>query len=192
MDYVIRPVRADEWRAAKELRLAALRDPAAPLAFLETYEDAAAQSDEFWQGRALRASHGTTALQLVVESGAGPSGAGLSGEGGRWDGSVVVLVEEAGAEDFWGQAVERRQVQLVAVYVRPEARGTGVAGALFSAAVEWAFGLKGVTRVRLYVHEDNRRAEAFYRKFGFVHTGGTVPNPGDPSKMEREMEFKLP
>lgn len=180
MDYVIRPVRADEWRAAKELRLAALRDPAAPLAFLETYEDAAAQPDAFWRGRVERAAHGTTVLQFVAEA----------GECGRWDGSVVVLVEEAGALDFFGQPVERRQTQLVAVYVRPEARGSGLAGALFSAAVEWAFGLEGVTRVRLYVHEDNRRAEGFYRKFGFVRTGGAVPNPGDPSKADREMELK--
>ncbi|MCX5532293.1 GNAT family N-acetyltransferase [Streptomyces sp. NBC_00006] len=180
MDYVIRPVRADEWRATRELRLAALRDPAAPLAYLETYEDAVAQPDEFWRGRAERAAHGTTALQFVAEA----------GEGGRWDGSVVVLVEEAGAVDFFGEAVERRQAQLVAVFVRPEARGSGVADALFSAAVEWAFGLDGVTRVRLYVHEDNQRAEGFYRKFGFVHTGGAVPHPGDPSKVEREMELK--
>ncbi|MFJ9180995.1 GNAT family N-acetyltransferase [Streptomyces sp. NPDC102360] len=186
MDYVIRPVRADEWRAAKELRLAALRDPAAPLAFLETYEDGAAQPDEFWRGRAERAAHGATALQFVAES----TEAGETGAGGRWDGSVVVLVEEAGAVDFFGRAVERRQAQLVAVFVRPEARGSGVAGALFSAAVEWAFGLEGVARVRLYVHEDNRRAEAFYRRFGFVRTGGVVPNPGDPSQVEREMELK--
>lgn len=103
---------------------------------------------------------------------------------------MVVLVEEAGALDFFGEAVERRQAQLVAVFVRPEARGSGVADALFSAAVEWAFGLDGVTRVRLYVHEDNRRAEGFYRKFGFVRTGGVVPHPGDPSKVEREMELK--
>ncbi|MFI5660978.1 GNAT family N-acetyltransferase [Streptomyces sp. NPDC051684] len=180
MDYVIRPVRADEWRAARELRLAALRDPAAPLAFLESYEDAVAQPEEFWRGRAERAANGTTVLQFVAEA----------GEGGRWGGSVVVLVEEAGSLDFFGRPVERRQAQLVAVFVRPEARGSGLAGALFSAAVEWAFGLEGVMRVRLYVHEDNRRAEAFYRKFGFVHTGGAVPNPGDPSKADREMELK--
>lgn len=68
MDYVIRPVRADEWCAARELRLAALRDPAAPLAYLETYEDALAQPDEFWRGRAERAAHGTTVLQFVAEA----------------------------------------------------------------------------------------------------------------------------
>src|SRR4051794_16762229 len=46
MDYVIRAVRAGEWRLAKELRLAALQDPAAPVAFLETYEQALERSDD--------------------------------------------------------------------------------------------------------------------------------------------------
>ncbi|MGW7595205.1 GNAT family N-acetyltransferase, partial [Streptomyces rubiginosohelvolus] len=49
MDYVIRPVRADEWRSVKELRLAALQDPAAPVAFLETYEQGLKRSDEAWR-----------------------------------------------------------------------------------------------------------------------------------------------
>ncbi|MBB1246684.1 hypothetical protein GL263_24485 [Streptomyces durbertensis] len=45
-DCAIRPVRPEEWPQVKELRLAALRDPAAPIAFLETYEEAAAISHE--------------------------------------------------------------------------------------------------------------------------------------------------
>ncbi|MYV59587.1 GNAT family N-acetyltransferase, partial [Streptomyces sp. SID4931] len=48
MDYVMRVVRADEWPQVRQLRLEALRDPAAPVAFLESYEDAAAQPDAFW------------------------------------------------------------------------------------------------------------------------------------------------
>ncbi|GAA2294069.1 GNAT family N-acetyltransferase [Streptomyces kunmingensis] len=179
MDYEIRAVRADEWPAVKELRLAALSDPMAPLAFLETYEQALARPDVFWQDRAAGASHGTIARQFVAVR-----------NDGTWDGTVVALVEEAGAEDFFGRAVERRQVQLVGVFVRPAARGRGLTEALFSTAVEWASRLDGVTRVRLHVHEDNARAEGFYRKFGFVRTGGAVPNPGDPSKVDHEMVFK--
>lgn len=48
----VRPIRADEWPKAKELRLLALKDPAAPIAFLETYEQAATEPDSFWQERA--------------------------------------------------------------------------------------------------------------------------------------------
>ena len=49
--YVVRPVRAEEWVAVREIRLAALRDPAAPIAFLEAYEAAVARSEEFWRER---------------------------------------------------------------------------------------------------------------------------------------------
>ncbi|MEV1020577.1 GNAT family N-acetyltransferase [Streptomyces sp. NPDC050264] len=181
MDYEIRAVRPDEWTAVKELRLAALRDPAAPLAFLETYEQALARPDVFWQDRAAGASHGVAARQFVAV-----------GSDGVWAGGVVVLVEEEGELDVFGQVNEQRQAQLVGVFVRPEARGLGVTEALFSAAVEWAQGVDGVTRVRLHVHEDNARAAGFYRKFGFVRTGGAVPNPGDPSKVDHEMVLKQP
>lgn len=179
MDYEIRPVRADEWAAVKELRLAALQDPAAPVAFLETYEEALARPDAFWQDRAAGASHGTTARQFVAVAG-----------DGQWDGTVVALVEEAGTEDFFGRRVAQRQAQIVGVFVRPRARGVGVTEALFSAAAEWALEQPGLERVRLHVHQDNPRAEGFYRKFGFVRTGEVVPEPGDPSKVDHEMELK--
>ncbi|OIK01084.1 GNAT family N-acetyltransferase [Streptomyces colonosanans] len=178
MDYEIRPVRPEEWRAVKELRLESLRDPAAPLAFLETYEQALARPDSFWQDRTSGASHGTGARQFVAVA-----------PDGSWVGTVVALVEEPGSQDFFGRAVERRQAQLVGVYVQPEARGSGVTRELFGVAVEWALGLGGVERVRLHVHQDNVRADRFYRKFGFVRTGEVVPN-GDLSKVDYEMELK--
>jgi hypothetical protein len=53
-DYVIRSIRADEWPAVKELRLRALRDPLAHLAFLETYDDAVGRPDSYWQERTAR------------------------------------------------------------------------------------------------------------------------------------------
>lgn len=62
MDYVVRAVRAEEWERAKEIRLAALRDPAAPIAFLETYEQALTKPDVFWQERSARAAEGSTAV----------------------------------------------------------------------------------------------------------------------------------
>ncbi|MEV3860565.1 GNAT family N-acetyltransferase [Streptomyces sp. NPDC050095] len=174
--YEVRAVRADEWRDVRQLRLDALQDPAAPIAFLETYEQALERPDSFWQDRAAGASHGTAARQFVAVA-----------ESGRWLGTVVTLVEEAGADDIFGYPVERRQAQLVGVFVRPEARGCGVTEALFTAASAWGFSLEGLERVRLHVHEDNARAEAFYRKFGFVRTGRVVPEPGDPSKVDYEM-----
>lgn len=181
MEHLIRPVRAEDWRKVRDLRLLALRDPAAPVAFLETYENAAAKPDEFWRDRArASASPGGPVRQFVAE-----------GPDGEWAGSVTVVIEEPGAGGGLGGGVWERQAHLVGVFVRAEHRGTGVTEALFSAAVDWARAPEGegagVERVRLFVHEANPRAEAFYRKFGFVPSGEVVPVPGDPAAREREM-----
>ena len=180
MNHVIRSIRSDEWAEVKDLRLTSLRDPVAHLAFLETYEEAAARPDAFWQERAAGAAEGRAERRQFV----------AVGQGGVWDGSVAVLVEEAGERDFFGGVVERRQGHLVGVYVRPEHRGSeiGVTGALFDAALEWAWE-SGLERVRLFVHEKNGRAEAFYRKAGFLPSGVIVPTPGRSG--DRDLEFVI-
>ena len=180
--HVVRAIRADEWPAAKELRLAALRDPVAHLAFLETYEEAVARPDAFWRERAAGAAEGVPDRQQIV----------AVAPGGRWVGSVVVLVEEAGSRGALGDVSDVRQGHLVAVYVRPEVRGRGLTERLFAYALEWAWEVAGVERVRLFVDERNGRAEGFYRKFGFEPTGGSVPVPGDPGARELEFVFKRP
>ncbi|MFG2312845.1 GNAT family N-acetyltransferase [Streptomyces sp. NPDC048566] len=180
MNHVIRSVWPDEWRQVRDLRLDALRDPVAHLAFLETYEDAAAKSDAFWKERTAGAAVGVVDRQQLV----------AVGDDGVWGGSVTVLVEEAGSVDPFGQLVEENQGHLVGVFVRPEHRGAaaGVTGALFDAALLWSWGI-GLERVRLFVHEKNGRAEAFYRKAGFRPTGRSVPMPGDTG--QRELEFVI-
>ncbi|MFF7502885.1 GNAT family N-acetyltransferase [Streptomyces lavendulae] len=181
--HVIRTVQADEWEKAKELRIAALQDPAAPVAFLDTLEDAQARPDEFWQGRVAGAASGRAARQFVAEA-----------ADGRWDGSVTVLVEEGGTTDFFGNPVEAAQGHLVGVFVRDEQRGTGLTEALFTAALEWAWSLEGpgLARVRLFVHEENARAAAFYRRYGFEASGRVVPVPGDFGARELEYGFARP
>ncbi|WP_329442095.1 GNAT family N-acetyltransferase [Streptomyces canus] len=178
MGYVIRSIRADEWPAVKELRLDSLRDPVAHLAFLETYEEAVARPDSFWEDRAAGAAEGETGAQHFV----------AEGPAGRWLGQLVVLLEEAGTTDWAGFLVERRQGHIVGVYVRPEARGGELTKALFGAGLEWAWGA-GAERVRLIVHEDNGRAQGLYRKVGFVPSGVRVPLPQVPG--ESELEFVL-
>ncbi|MCF3136112.1 GNAT family N-acetyltransferase [Streptomyces olivochromogenes] len=178
-DYVIRAIRADEWPAVRRLRLDALRDPVAPLAFLDTYEDAAARADSFWQERAANSAENATGVrQLIAEA-----------SDGEWVGTVTVLVEEAGSTDWAGFPVERRQAHVVGVFVRPEHRGNGLIKALFEAGLEWAWE-RGAERVRLLVHEDNSRAQAAYRKVGFAPSGVTVALAGDTG--EQELEFVLP
>ncbi|MET7397568.1 GNAT family N-acetyltransferase [Dactylosporangium sp. NPDC005572] len=177
MTYTIRAVRAEDWPLVKEIRLAALRDPVAPIAFLETYDAAAAMPDEFWQGRAAGAAEGKSVRQFVGE-----------GPDGSWSGTVTVLVEPAGVQDYFGETSEIAQTQVVAVFVRPEARGGGLAEALFRAALDWSWALTEpyVERVRLYVHEDNARARAMYEKAGFKPTGVTAT-----SAAGREVELAV-
>jgi len=59
---------------------------------------------------------------------------------------------------------------------------------LFDAGLEWAWS-RGAERVRLIVHEDNPRAQGFYRKAGFVPSGKVVPLEGHEG--ENELEFVL-
>ncbi|MCX5141679.1 GNAT family N-acetyltransferase [Streptomyces sp. NBC_00338] len=183
MDYVIRPVRADEWQQAKELRLAALRDPAAPVAFLETYETCLERTDDFWRERTLGASEDGAGgvRQFVAE-----------GSDGSWAGTVSVLIERPDGDAVFGGAAVVHQAHVVGVFVRPEARGRGLIDELFRAGTDWAWSLGEplIERVRLYVHEDNPRAAAVYRRIGFVPTGETVPMPGDPTA--RELEYAVP
>ncbi|OON78917.1 GNAT family N-acetyltransferase [Streptomyces tsukubensis] len=179
----MRTVRADEWRQVRELRLDALRDPIAHLAFMETYETAVAQPDSFWRERTAGSADGAAAARQYVAEEAGT---------GRWVGSVTVLLQEAGGEDAFGDgAVARSQAHIVGVFVRPEFRGGRVAAALFDAAVAWAWSIERVERVRLHVDERNTRAESFYRKAGFLPTGVTLPTPDADATGAREREYVM-
>ncbi len=186
MEHIIRTTRADEWQKIKALRLAALRDPMASIAFLETYENASAQPDSHWQERARNNAEGISVVTFVAE-----------GPDGEWAGSVTVLVEVPGQDTVFGRPTTVPQTHVVGVYVRPEHRGTGIAQELFRAAIDWAWaypyaGGSGIERVRLYVHERNGRAEALYRSLGFERTGVTVPMEGDPSATEYELALWRP
>ncbi|MFF5407714.1 GNAT family N-acetyltransferase [Streptomyces misionensis] len=174
-DYVVRAIRPEEWEKVKELRLDALRDPAAPLAFLESYEEAAAKADLFWQDRAAGSGEGSlTAQQFIAEA-----------PDGSWAGSLTVLMEEPGTEDWAGYTIERRQGHVVGVYVRPGHRGNGLIKSLLDAGVDWAW-RRGAERVRLLVHEDNSRAQGAYRKAGFGASGLVVPFVKDAAQNELE------
>lgn len=158
----VRRVTSGEWRLVRALRLEALQDPAAPVAFLESYDDAAARPDRFWQDRAANAAAGATAAQFVAVDG-----------DGAWVGTVTGRVEEPGTADLLGVPVTVRQVHVVGVFVRPEYRGSGLLGRLLDAVGEWTRA-QGVTRLRLHVHEDNPRAQAAYLKAGFAPSGHRV------------------
>lgn len=196
-EYEIRPVRPAEWRQIREVRLTALQDPLAAVAFTRHYAEEAALPDEEWQRRAsgvgaqqfavirTRGSSGSSGGPRSRESLADSqsSGSGEGGDGGGFGG------EERGGEEWVGMAVviaERPDYFSVnAVYLRPELRGTGLAGRLFATVAEWTW--KRTDRLYLWVHQDNRRAEAFYMRAGFVRTGQKVAYARVPTQNEYEM-----
>ena len=157
-DVEVRGVAPDEWRAARDVRLAMLLD--APRAFGSTYARSAALTDDDW-----RARHG-------------PDGhpSWLAWEGDRPVGAATLLRPALAGED----------PHLVGMWVSASVRATGVGRLLVDTVLEQARAL-GATRVRLDVAIDNEAAVALYRAAGFVETGRTGVLPWDETVVEREM-----
>lgn len=144
----------------RELRIEAVSDPAAAIAFLSTPEQERAHDDAFWRHRAAGAAMGADAAQFIAEDGA------------RWVGTVTVLLRESGALDHGGRAVAHDRADVVGVYIAPSHRGFGLLGELVDAAAHWA-AERGAADLTLDVHVDNVRAQKAYRAIGFVPTGET-------------------
>lgn len=146
----LRSVTVDDWAAVRALRLDMLRDT--PGAFRESLADASALSEADWRARANRSS-GYRAHELIASDGERDVG----------------TMRTAYAEDHdpWPT--------LYGVYVAPNARGrrAGVADALLDGIEAWARERAG--GLRLEVHDDNPRAEAFYLRRGYRRTGVSVP-----------------
>ncbi|MDX2274712.1 MAG: GNAT family N-acetyltransferase [Hyphomonadaceae bacterium] len=65
---------------------------------------------------------------------------------------------------------EPSALELHRLYVDSEVKGAGVAQALMRDCLAWAHE-KGASALYLSVWEDNARAQAFYKRQGFVHVG---------------------
>ena len=150
-------VRAEEWREVRDLRLEALQDPLAPLAFLETFEGASAEPDEFWQARAAGGAEGSRVAQWVAIA------------DGAWAGTVAVIAFRAGEVDYYGAVVPEPRANLVGVYVRPTHRRRGLVERLVATAAGWT-AEQGFAQLVLDVHEENARAIAAYVRCGFEIT----------------------
>jgi ribosomal protein S18 acetylase RimI-like enzyme len=148
--YEVRRVRADEWREARDIRLEALKDT--PIGFGEWYEDAAAKPDDVWRERARKTAESEAAAMFVAVA-----------CGGRLVGTTGVFAPDAA----------EREYTVYNVYVTPDHRGQelGIATRLFDTAISWARLTGGAELISLEVHEDNDRARAFYRRYGFIESG---------------------
>jgi GNAT superfamily N-acetyltransferase len=71
-------------------------------------------------------------------------------------------------------------VELISMWVRPDARGRGVGDTLVEAVVDRARTV-GAGAVELCVMEGNEPAERLYERHGFARTGGVRPGPPDGS-----------
>jgi ribosomal protein S18 acetylase RimI-like enzyme len=156
----VREAKPDEWELLRDVRLAALRE--APYAFASTYDREEPYPDERWRG---------------------------------WfsDQSVMFFPYVAGSAEPAGLAgvlVKRGAAQLVSMWVRPEARGRGVAGALVSAAAGWAKA-RGHEAMYLWVAESNTSACRLYERSGFTATGERQPLPSNPAEPEIRMLRQL-
>jgi RimJ/RimL family protein N-acetyltransferase len=112
----------------------------APDAFLMTYADAVGLDEEQWRIRTTRSD--------MFAAFVGGEAVGLVGLYGP---------NEAGDHT------------LIAMWVAPALRGTGVAGALIEAVAQRA-AASGAPSVRLEVAPGNARAERVYARHGFVPT----------------------
>lgn len=157
MSIAVRRVRADEWEHVRDLRLAALADPDAGIAFYGSLGQAALEPDDFWRRRTSRAADGDVDAQFVAVS------------DDEWVGTATVL-SRPGVGGAAGHA------DVVGVFVRPEARGQGAIDALLREALAWARSV-GHERVQLTVHTSNSRAQRAYRRAGFVPSGEAFTGP---------------
>lgn len=146
---MVERVGEEAYERVREVRLRALRD--APDAFASTYEREIGMTPDQW-----RARFRPDAVTFL----------------GRRDGADVGIVSGIPHPEHSGDAA------LVAMWVAPEARGTGLGDALVAAVVDWARA-GGHRRLRLDVADVNEHAIRLYARLGFVPTGAvsTMPPP---------------
>jgi GNAT superfamily N-acetyltransferase len=81
-------------------------------------------------------------------------------------------------------------VEVIAMYVAPEARGQGCAGQLLD-AVAAAARERGAHRLALRVTAGNRAATRCYARYGFLPTGRAWPMKRQPELTEVELAVAL-
>lgn len=154
----LRTATPGDWQAARGIRLRALAED--PAAFCSTLEAERAFDETVWRGRMLSA---VTVL--------------------AWDGSSAVGTVTMRPDPCGNDGRE-----LVAMWVDPVHRRSGLAEALIAAVVDRAVA-EGALEVTLWVAEDNARARALYERSGFELTGErAVMRPGlDQVRMRRSL-----
>jgi len=156
MTSMVRKLDVADWEQLRDVRLRALQD--APESFYRSYAEESAYDEARWRDW-LRDGHGL----FVAERGGGPGG--------------MIGGIPAGEDEG-----DPRAAMMVAMWVDPTARGVGVAEELTDTLVGWARA-EGYPRLVLWVYDENPRAGAFYRRYGFLHTDRTETFGEVPRKL---------
>ena len=148
--YRIERMEPHAWERVRAIRIRALADT--PDAFGTTLAEDESRPLGYWR---TRLENPDSATFLARETG--------------HDVGIVVGSSWVGRADTAG---------LFAMWVAPQARGTGVGGGLVDAVIGWARE-RDFNRLILDVADSNRAAIALYESRGFLPTGvqGTLPPP---------------
>ena len=144
-----------DWQAWRDIRLLALR--AAPDAFSSTYAEQVRLGEAYWR---QRVAGGGLFLAWIPE--VSPPEAST--------------FEPAGMAG--GYQAAPGTVELISMFVRPQARGRGVGEALIDVVIGWARE-RDATSVHLWVTETNKHARLLYERCGFSLTGERQPLPSN-------------
>ncbi|WP_370012678.1 GNAT family N-acetyltransferase [Nocardia cyriacigeorgica] len=174
MTWEIRRVRAGDGEQLRAVRLAALRE--CPRFFGEDADQAAALHRADWEARIARScAPGRQVLAVATDRDRGEFvgmlGGFIDAERDRPE-LLVPVPEGARWAMVWG------------AYVRPRARGSGLADQLLATVHRWAADEARVEWIGLDVVETNTRAVAFYRRSGYASTALRRPYALDPALTE--------
>ena len=165
----VRRVRADEWRALKDIRLRALAD--APLAFSTTLADGQARTDGDWEAAAERGARGNDWVTFVAD------------ERGR----LVGMASGHFPTEAHHPIDDPALASLMQMWVDPRSRRAGIGRRLVEEVRSWA-AERGSPVLRLGVTATELGAIAFYRSLGFRDTGRrdtSIARLGPVIEMER-------
>lgn len=141
----VRAIRPDEGELLRDVRLGALAS--APNAFLETYDEVAADDLDVWAARAAASTGEGDQLILIALQGGEPVG-------------MAGIAREIGQR-------RRHRATLWGVWLDPRHRGRGVGRRLVQAALDWARE-RDVRAVYLEVVENEDPSWSLYGRLGFV------------------------
>ena len=104
------------------------------------------------------------------------------------DGSFIAFLPEVCPAGLGGGYLAAPEVvELIGMFVRPQARGRGVGKAVIDAVAGWAT-QQGASTVHLWVTETNKGARMLYERCGFTVTAVRQPLPSNPALGEIGMQ----